>query len=82
MPALGRISLTTRCFPGRVRLPYGEDPQADYNLSLFNLEAMFASHEVSARPKPDEFRVVLIGRFLHLGVPASAGGDAGFAHHA
>ena len=61
MPALGRISLYNTLLPGRVRLPYGEDPQADNNLSLFNLEAMFASHEISARPDPDEFRVVLIG---------------------
>jgi len=61
MPALGRISLYNTLIPGRVRLPYGEDPQADYSLSLFSLEAMFASHEISARPAPDEFRVVLIG---------------------
>jgi hypothetical protein len=61
LPALGRITLYNTLIPGRVRLPYGEDPQADYNLSLFNLEAMFASHEISARPGPDEFRVVLIG---------------------
>lgn len=61
MPALGRISIYNRIVPGRVRLPYGEHPEADYNLSLFNLEAMFASHEVSARPAPGEFRVVMIG---------------------
>jgi hypothetical protein len=61
MPALGRLSVYNRLVPGRVRLPYGEDPGRDYNLSLFNLEAMFASHEVSAQPDPDEFRVMLIG---------------------
>jgi hypothetical protein len=61
LPALGRISIYNRLIPGRVRLPYGENPEADYNLSLFNLEAMFASHEVSAKPKPGEFRVMLIG---------------------
>jgi hypothetical protein len=61
MPALGRISIYNTLVPGRIRLPYGEDPRADYNLSLFNLEAMFAAHEVSARPAADEFRVMLIG---------------------
>ena len=61
LPSLGRISIYNRIVPGRVRLPYGENPEADYNLSLFNLEAMFASHEVSARPAEDEFRVVMIG---------------------
>jgi hypothetical protein len=61
MPALGRLSIYNRLVPGRVRLPYGEHPGQDHNLSLFNLEAMFASHEVSAPPDPDEFRVMLIG---------------------
>jgi hypothetical protein len=61
MAALGRLSIYNRLVPGRVRLPYGEHPQSDYNLSLFNLDAMFASHEISARPVPGEFRVVLIG---------------------
>jgi hypothetical protein len=61
MPALGRISIYNTLVPGRARLPYGEDPQADYNLSLYNLEAMFASHEAAARPSPGPLRVMLIG---------------------
>ena len=61
LPILGRISLYNRLFPGRTRLPYGEDPASDYNLSLFNLEAMFASHEISAQPEAGEYRVMLIG---------------------
>jgi hypothetical protein len=61
MASLGRISLYNRLVPGRVRLPYGEHPPSDYNLSLFNLDAMFTSHEISAPPVPGEFRVVLIG---------------------
>lgn len=61
-PALGRISLYNRLFPGRVRLPYGDVPERAYNLSLFNLEAMLASHEISAAPKsPAEYRVLLVG---------------------
>ena len=62
MAFLGRISVYNHLFPGRVRLPYGERPDAAYNLSLFNLEAMFASHEIASMPKPkDEYRVILIG---------------------
>ena len=58
---LGRVSLYNIVFPGRPRLPWGENP-ASYNLSLNNLDAMFAAHEIAAGPKPaDEFRVVLIG---------------------
>ncbi len=60
LDAIGELSIYNRLVPGRVRLPYGEDPAA-YNLSLNSLSAMFASHEI-ARPKtPDEFRVVVIG---------------------
>lgn len=49
-------------FPGRERLPYGDDPSRAYNLSLYNLEAMFASHQIDGVDKPaDEYRLVLIG---------------------
>jgi hypothetical protein len=61
LPALGRISIYNHIVPGRMRLPYGEHPETDYNLSLFNLEAMFSSHEIAARPAEGEFRVVMIG---------------------
>jgi len=62
MAFLGRISVYNHLFPGRVRLPYGERPDISYNLSLFNLEAMFASHEIASMPKPkDEYCVILIG---------------------
>jgi hypothetical protein len=61
MEALGRVSLYNFVVPGRERLPYGEDSAKSYNLSTYNLPAMFASH-VIARPKAsDEFRVVVIG---------------------
>jgi hypothetical protein len=62
LPILGKLSAYNDIFPGRVRLPYGENPDQAYNLSLYNLEAMFASHELVAGNKPaGEFRVVLIG---------------------
>lgn len=62
VPALGRLSLYHVVWPGRLRLPYGDDPAKAYNLSLFDLNAMFASHELAGAPKrADEYRVVLIG---------------------
>lgn len=62
LAALGRISAYNFLFPGRARLPYGDNPSKAYNLSLFNLEAMFASHELAGAAKTtDEFRVILIG---------------------
>ncbi len=61
LPALGRVSAYNVLLPGRARLPYGENPARAYNLSLFNLDAMLASHEI-ARPKAaDEYRVVVMG---------------------
>lgn len=62
MPWLGRRSLYNRLFPGRERLPFGENPAVSYNLSLYNLDAMFAAHRLSADPKPaGEYRVLFIG---------------------
>lgn len=59
---LGKLSLYNRVFPGRPRFPFGENPAQSYNLSLFNLNAMFAAHIISAAPKPtDEYRIILIG---------------------
>ena len=59
---LGKISAYNYIFPGRQRLPWSENPTVAYNLSLNNLDAMFASHEISGATKAeDEFRVILIG---------------------
>jgi hypothetical protein len=60
--ALGKLSAYNILFPGRPRLPYGDQPALSYNVSLFNLDAMFASHQIAGNPKPaDEYRVILIG---------------------
>jgi hypothetical protein len=59
--ALGKISAYNRLIPGRVRLPYGEEPDRAYNLSLFDIKAMLASHEVSRPKAKDEYRVLLLG---------------------
>ncbi len=58
---LGRVSIYNGLVPGRARFPFGETPQAAYNFSLFDLDAMFAAHQVSAPKAPGEFRVLLIG---------------------
>jgi hypothetical protein len=61
-PGLGKLSLYNRMLDGRERFPFGENPAQSYNLSLFDLDAMFASHLIAAGPKPaDEYRVLLIG---------------------
>src|SRR5215207_1252729 len=57
----GKLSLYNSIFPGRERFPFGETRES-YNLSLFNLDAMFASHLLNGSEKtPDEYRVLLIG---------------------
>ena len=66
---IGRISLYNRVFPGRVRLPFGENPRNAYNLSLYDLVSMVASHEINAGVKPDEeFRIILIGDSATWGI--------------
>lgn len=59
---LGKLSLYNHLFPGRLRLPFGENPTQSYNLSLDNLDAMFASHVISdIETSSDEYRVFVIG---------------------
>jgi len=58
---VGKLSLYNSIFPGRERFPFGETRES-YNLSLFDLDAMFASHVLAGTEKtPDEYRVLLIG---------------------
>jgi hypothetical protein len=58
---MGKISLYNNVFPGRERFPFGETVES-YNISLYNMESMFASHIISGAEKaPDEYRVILIG---------------------
>jgi hypothetical protein len=62
LPAISKLSFYNYLFPGRVRLPYGEVPDQAYNLSVYSLDAMFASHEISAPTKSsNEYRVILVG---------------------
>ena len=60
---LNRISLYNHIFPGRERLPFGENPQAAYNFSIGSLDAAFASHRINraGAKDPGTLRVVMIG---------------------
>lgn len=60
LPALGKLSIYNWLVPGRQRLPYGENSSTSYNLSLYQIEAMFASHQV-ADADPEAYRVFLLG---------------------
>jgi hypothetical protein len=58
---LGKLSLYNSLFTGRERFPFGEAPES-YNLSLFDLDAMFASHILAGTEKtPAEYRVFVLG---------------------
>ncbi|MHB8087910.1 MAG: hypothetical protein ACYDH2_06625 [Anaerolineaceae bacterium] len=61
-PSPGKLSSYNILFKGRDRLPFGEDSAHSYNLSLYNLDAMFASLKLDGTPKQNnEFRVFVIG---------------------
>ena len=57
---IGQFSFYGIIYPLRPRLPYGENPSASYNVSLNNIPALFASHEVK-NVGTDDFNVFLIG---------------------
>ena len=65
-PDIGRLSLFNFLIPGRLRFPalvQGEDQLLNQGiLSFLDMDAMFASHVISAWPKPaEEYRVILLG---------------------
>jgi len=59
-PPVYEITAYNAIFPGRVRMPFGDgaDPHV---VMVDDVDVMFASHAVSARKAPGEYRVVLIG---------------------
>lgn len=62
MPALARLSLYNTLFPGRQRLPYGDDPKLWYNVSVLQIDALLSSHELVGEPKREnEVRLLLLG---------------------
>ena len=61
LEAWGGLSLYNVVFPGRLRLPYGEQSSESYNLSLYNIPALMNSHVIARAKAADEFRVLVIG---------------------
>jgi hypothetical protein len=56
------FSLYNGLLKGRERLPYGDNPAESYNLSLYDIDAMLASHRLNGTPKrADEYRVIVLG---------------------
>ena len=57
------VSAYNFIFPGRERLPFGENSRESYNLSLYDIDAMVASHQIAGVPEKaeDEYRVIVIG---------------------
>lgn len=62
IPAIGQLSFYNSIFPGRQRLPYGDNPDLSFNLTVNQLDAMFASHIVDDKSNEGlEYRIFLIG---------------------
>ncbi len=61
MDFISRLSLYNTLFVGRERLPYGANSAQAYTLTMDNIPAMFATHEINRPKADDEYRVVLVG---------------------
>ncbi len=59
-PPVGRISVYNTLLPGRTRFPFGEGI-VDSNITVDDMDAMFASHVISVPKAPGEYRVVILG---------------------
>ncbi len=59
-PPVGRLSIYNTLLPGRARFPFGEGV-VDTNITVDDMDAMFAAHVISAPKQADEFRVIIIG---------------------
>lgn len=59
-PPVGKLTLYNSIFPGRVRFPFGNSAKNN-NITIDDLDAMFASHVISNPKQPDEIRVILLG---------------------
>lgn len=61
-PSFAKLSAYNSIVPGRLRFPYGEDPDRSYNLTINQVDAMLAAHEIDGGTKdPQEYRVIIIG---------------------
>jgi len=58
-PPVANLTIYNWLVPGRLRFPFASGWVDD--VSVGNLDALFASHVISAPKQPNEFRVVLLG---------------------
>ncbi|MHB8132997.1 MAG: hypothetical protein ACYDH1_02135 [Anaerolineaceae bacterium] len=56
-----QLSIYNHLVPGRERFPFGETPRQAYNFSLYDVDAMFASHELDSPKSADIKRVFVMG---------------------
>lgn len=56
-----QLSIYNSLVPGRERFPFGENPRKAYNFSLYDVDAMFASHEVVSPKHGDVMRIFVMG---------------------
>lgn len=58
----GKISFYNTLFLGRERLPFGENPEKSYNITMNNLDAMVGSQKISnTKNVRDHYKIVVIG---------------------
>jgi hypothetical protein len=55
------VSLYNHLYPGRQRLPFGENPSLSYNLTLNDIDAMLASHVVANSDPGAGYSIFVIG---------------------
>jgi hypothetical protein len=56
-----QLSIYNSLVPGRLRFPFGETPREAYNFSLYDVDAMFAAHEVNDSLSDQALNVFLVG---------------------
>ncbi|MAT44982.1 MAG: hypothetical protein CL609_21830 [Anaerolineaceae bacterium] len=56
-----QFSIYNSLVPGRLRFPFGETPREAYNFSLYDVDAMFAAHEINGGLSDRALNVFLVG---------------------
>lgn len=60
LPWLSRVSFYNTVLPGRDRLPFSQNPEDAYSISVQRVEGMFAAHTIN-QAAHDDFNVIFIG---------------------
>lgn len=61
LPWLSQVTLYGTAFPARSRLPYADNPDVAYNVSLNPIEGLFASHILSESSTDDKYQIFIVG---------------------